>query len=103
MSLNIEHTFTAEVEPESISLFHNESHCVLLEITVDVEYDGEELLEHTRNMRVFHNEQDITRDLTRKDFAYISSLVAHEVTENSYDIIDKLGGCYETAVADGRY
>lgn len=103
MSLTIEHTFTVEVEPESISLFHNEEYCVLLEIVVDVEYDGEELLEQTRTMQVFHNEQDITGELTRRDFAYICSLVAHDVTENAYNIIDRLGEPYETLVADGRY
>lgn len=103
MSLNIEHTFTVEIEPELISLFKNEEYCVPLEIHVDVEYDGDELLEDLRSIQVFHNEQDITSELTRKDYEAIQTLVSQEVTESAYAITDKLGESYEMLVEDGRY
>jgi hypothetical protein len=102
MSLNIEHKFTVEVEPESISLFHGRDYCEVIEISVDVEYDGDELLEDTKSIQVFHNEQDITGELTRSDFAYIQKLVSQEITDRAHDIINKLEEPYEVLLEQRR-
>lgn len=95
MSLTLEHKFLREVEPESLSLFKHEEYCIPLEIHVEVEYDGDELLEDSKSIQVFHNDQDITAELSRRDFDYIQLVVSQEVGESAYDILAKLEEPYE--------
>jgi hypothetical protein len=51
---------------------------------------------------VFHNEQDITGELTRSDFAYIQKLVSQEITDRAHDIINKLEEPYEVLLEQRR-
>ena len=98
-----EYKIKLEVEPDLISLFTLEEYCVPLTVYVDLEYNGDELLEDTESIQVLHEGLDVTSNLTRKDFDAIVALVSEHVTENSYDIIDKIGEPYETFITDERY
>lgn len=99
MSLTLEHKFTREIEPDNLSLLTGREYCEVIEIAVEVEYDGDELLEDLKSVQVFIADQDVTSDLTRKDFAYISKLISEEITDRAHDIVAQLEEPYEALIA----
>lgn len=76
-----------EIEPEKLSLYNHMETCPVLEASVEVNYDGEELQEDFRTLKVFDGGRDITGKLTLLDYEYVTSLVVKHVTYYASNLI----------------